>query len=127
MARAKKPPDATGSAGKPRRWRGAIAEVVEGVAARRRRRRPTAPAPDEVAAARTPPPRLRRSTQLAKLLKAGDADAETESERLARCLARTAAAARASAVAASAGRYDFDGAADALAELRAEIVELGLT
>jgi hypothetical protein len=58
---------------------------------------------------------------LERLLEAGDADSETESERLANRLARTAAASRASAVAFSASRYDFDGAAASLAELRVEV------
>jgi len=98
---------------------GAIAEIADGVRARRR----------ETAAAPAPPPQAPPAAaeltpmldELRRLLEAGDADAETQSERLAGLLAQTAAAMRAAEVARSASRYDFDAAAEALAQLSAEI------
>ena len=58
---------------------------------------------------------------LERLLRIGDADAETASDQLARMLEPTQARDRAAAVAASASRYDFDGAQAALARLRADL------
>jgi PAS domain S-box-containing protein len=98
----------------------AIGLVVDAVAARRRDAPPAAPPTRQAA-----PPAAAELTpildQLKRLLEAGDADAETESERLAAMLAETAAAMRAAEVARCAGRYDFDAAAEALAELRREV------
>ena len=101
----------------------ALQEVVEGVQAHAGE---SADEEDEDEAAETAPaPRpmhvLPAIDALAQLLKSGDADAELESERLASLLSGTGARKRASAVAASASRYDFDGAQAALAELRAEV------
>ena len=62
---------------------------------------------------------------LSQLLRFGDADAETESERLAEMFAGASpdARARASAIAACAGRYDFDAAQSMLSKLREDVSE----
>ena len=68
-----------------------------------------------------PPNVLPAVEKLLRMLREGDADAETESERLAALLARTELGALAASVAAAAGRYDFDGAADTLLKLQEEL------
>ena len=90
-------------------------------AARRRGARDRA-GPD-ARAVKDPSAALAAIEALAKLLADGDADAEVKSNGSPGCLPVPGAGERASAVAASAGRFDFEGPQTALNELRAELVE----
>jgi PAS domain S-box-containing protein len=101
----------------------AIAEVAAGVVAHRSRMPAPGSSAQEAAPQEAPPVAeiVADIDELRRLLEAGDADAETESERLAGRLARTAAAMRAADVVRCASRYDFDAAAASLADLRAEV------
>jgi CheY-like chemotaxis protein len=82
---------------------------------------------DETESVRAEPPdrdsALAVIEALSKLLLSGDADAEVESERLVELFAGAPhdARARTNAIAASAGRYDFDQARLLLAELKQEV------
>ena len=97
----------------------AFAEVAAGVVAHKSRA--AAPAPFAQQEAPTGAEIIADIDELARLLGAGDADAEMESERLASRLARTAAAMRAADVVRYASRYDFEAAAVSLARLRADV------
>jgi PAS domain S-box-containing protein len=102
--------------------RAALAEAGESM--RTLLRSAAKPEPENVASA--PPDKdsaLAAIETLSKLLLLGDADAEMESGRLVALFsgASREARARANAIAASAGRYDFDQAQLVLAELRQEV------
>ena len=101
----------------------AVAEIVEGVAARRREATAAAAGAPSQQAPPAAAEILPLLDELKRLFEAGDADAETQSERLAGRLAQTAAAMRAAEIARSAGRYDFDAAAATLAELRSQVAD----
>ena len=99
----------------------ALAEVVAGIRTAQSARAESKSAPSRILEAPEAQSVLGAIDALAELLRVGDADAEPESERLAELLVETGARGRASAVASSASRYDFDGAQTALVELRAEV------
>ncbi len=102
----------------------ALAEVVEGVRAAGGHSVEAPPtAPTEAKGVFDPGAALEAIDALARLLRDGDADAEIESERLAALLRGTGPGRRAASVAASAGRYDFEGAQTALNALRAEVAD----